>query len=149
MRITNYHIWSIVFSVFFLALLAAAIIVLEEVAHTPFSELTWFEYLLLALATWRFTRLFGRDHITSFLREQFYDIKESKNEVVLVEPSRGPRRVIVDLFACPWCLSLWSAFVVSFFYLLHEIFFYPVLILALSAVAAAVQILMEQRGSKD
>lgn len=147
MRITNYYLWSIFFSLFFLALLVGGILILEEYAYISFTELTWFEYLLMALATWRVTRLLGKDHVTSFLREQFYNEKKSGRSVVLEKPERGPRRILADLFGCPWCLSLWSAFVVSFFFLLHEIFFYPILILALSAVAAALHCFVERQSN--
>ena len=124
-----------------------SIFILEEFASVSFYELTWFEYLLMAVATWRVTRLFGKDHITSFLREQFYDEKKTGRTVVFEKPTSGPRRILADLFGCPWCLSLWSAFVVSFFFLLHEIFFYPILILALSAVAAALHCFVERQNN--
>lgn len=147
MRITNYHLWSIFFSLFFIALLVGGKFILEAVAYLSLAELTWFEYLLMALATWRVTRLFGKDHVTSFLREQFYDFHHDEQGEQRNKPDRGPRRILADLFGCPWCLSLWSAFVVSFFFLLHEIFFYPILILALSAVAAALHCFVERQNN--
>ncbi len=147
MRLTNYYLWSFAFSIFFLLLLLGAMVFLDEALPTSLSELMWFEYVLLALATWRLTRLFGKDHITTFLREQFYTVREQDGTMVLDKPASGPRRILADLFGCPWCLSLWSALVVSFFYLLHEIFFYPILLLALSAVAAALHCFVERQNS--
>lgn len=145
MRDTNYYFWSIIFSVCFLLLLVMAVVILDANAHISFSEVTWVEYILLALATWRLNRLFGRDHITSFLREPLYDVKKVGSESSLEKPKSGPRRVLADLFACPWCLSIWSAFVLSFGYLLFVPFFYVVVVLALSAAAAALQVLVEPK----
>ena len=147
MRITNYHLWSIFFSLFFTLLLVGGIFILEETPELLLTELTWFEYLIMALATWRLTRLFGKDHVTSFLRDQFYDFHHDEHGEHRNKPERGPRRILADLFGCPWCLSLWSAFVVSFFFLMHEIFFYPILILALSAVAAALHCFVERQNN--
>ncbi len=142
MRITNYYIWSIVFSVFFLIVLTMLLIILDTEARMAYDEVTPFEFILLALATWRVTRLMITDKVTAWLREQFYDVKKTGRSLSLVQPDVGPRRVLIDLFSCPWCLGLSVAMGIGFLFFLYEWFFFVVLILALSAVAAATQVLL-------
>lgn len=141
MRITSYYLWSVVFGVFYIALLAMALIILDTEARLTMVELTSWEYILLGLASWRLTRLFVDDTITAFIREQFYDRKTVGRKVALVQPKSGPRRVLADLFACPWCTSIWTASLLVFMYFLADWMQYVVLILALSAVGAFLQLL--------
>lgn len=145
MHITNYHYWSMCFSILFVFLLVVAVYILHIYAHTEYSQISVFEFILLILATLRLTRLLGRDHVTSFLRDQLYIFKEVGEKKVLEKPTSGPRLVLIDLISCPWCLSIWSAFVLSFLYLLFESFFYIILILALSASATCLQLFCASR----
>jgi hypothetical protein len=118
-----------------------ALIILETEARLTLAELTLVEYVLLVFASWRFTRLFTDDTITAFIREQFYDRKKVGRKVTLVQPKTGPRRVLADLFACPWCMGVWTTSVLVFAYFLADWMQYVVLILALSAVAAFLQLI--------
>lgn len=145
-RITDQYFWNFVFSLFFLALVAFAAIVLDGEAYKGFEELTLIDLLLITLATWRLIRLFVYDAITKFVREQFLDVKETRGKMLLVKPEKGPRRTISDLLSCPWCFGVWACAAVTFFYLLTPLAFYFVLFLALSAVATFLQILTNMIG---
>lgn len=149
MRITNYYVWSVVLSMFYIGLCIVAVITIHQHSEFVLTELAVFEYILLALATWRLTRLFTRDTITAFLREQFYDRELVEGKQMSRTPQAGVRRVLADLFACPWCMSIWMALLVVWVYLLTPWAQYAVLLLSLSAVVAFLQILTHRIGSSS
>ncbi len=148
MRITDQYFWNLVFSIFFLGFLFMGTIILESEAYRPYESLTLFDYTIMVLATFRLARLFVYDKITAFFREQFFDEVETHHGVELEKPRFGPRRTLADLLSCPWCFGIWAAASVSFFYLLTPIMFYPILILALSAVGTLLQVIANMIGWK-
>jgi Protein of unknown function (DUF1360) len=148
MRITDQYFWNFVFSLFFLAFLFMGTIILESEAYRSYESLTLFDFGLMALATFRLTRLFVYDKITAFFREQFSDAVETKNGVALVKPERGPRRTLADLLSCPWCFGMWAAGTVAFFYLLTPYAFFFVLMLAIGAAGSVLQITANLIGWK-
>ncbi len=148
MRITDQYLWNFVFSVLFLALVFMATVVLDTEAYKSYESLTLLDYTLMILATFRLTRLFVYDKITAFFREQFSDIGEGKNGMVLVKPARGPRRTIADLLSCPWCFGMWAAGTVAFFYLLTPYAFFVILMLAIGALGTLMQLLANLIGWK-
>lgn len=123
-------------------------IILETESRIPFAQLTIVDFTLITLASWRLTRLFVYDAITKFFREQFYDVVKAGKGMELEKPKFGPRRTLADLLSCPWCFSIWAAATVIFFYLLTPYAFFPILILAISAVASFLQILSNAVGHK-
>ena len=148
MRITDQYFWNFVFSLFFIALVVFAAIVLDSVGYKTIEDLEVIDYVLMILASFRLIRLFVYDKITAFFREQFYDAEVSRKEVRLVKPESGPRRTVLELLICPWCFGIWATALVVFFYMLTPIFWYPILFLALSSVASALQVTMNMIGSK-
>jgi hypothetical protein len=148
MRITDQYFWNIVFGAFFMSLLVSGVIILEGNPESALHELTSFEFLLLALATFRLVRLFVYDKITAFFREQFYDAKVTKTAVVLTKPPYGPRRTLADLLSCPWCIGMWAGATVVFFYELTPYAWYPIVMLAVSAVGTLFQLLSNMIGWK-
>lgn len=148
MRITDQYFWNFVFSIFFLGFLFMGTTILTSEAYRTYESLTLIDYVIMALATFRFTRLFVYDKITAFFREQFYDETETRTGYVLQKPPHGPRRTLADLMSCPWCFGIWSAATVSFFYLLTPAMFYPILILALSGVGTFLQLSTNMIGWK-
>ena len=144
MRMTGYYFWSIVYCFFALVILIMALIILETEARIPYQELTVLDIAIIAGATWRLARLMSKDTITAWFREQFFDVKKVGRGYTLVQPTKGPRRVLTDLFLCPWCMSLVSAFFVTFFFLVFEWFYFIALVLAVAAVAAAVQVVLSE-----
>ena len=146
MRITDQYFWNVVFSIFFIALIAMEVIVLEGAGYKSVRDVTLFDIFLISLATFRAIRLFMYDKVTAFFREQFWDAKETKTKVILVKPDGGPRRTIADLMSCPWCFGLWAGASLTFFYFLTPYAFYLTLFLAISAIASMLQILANMFG---
>ncbi len=145
-RITDQYFWNVVFGIFFVILIVMGAIILETEARIPYTELTFTDFALITLATWRLVRLFVYDAITKFIREQFYDLKKVGKGMVLEKPKFGPRRTIADLLSCVWCFGLWAAASVTFFYLLTPYAYYITIFLAISAVASFLQILTNMVG---
>jgi hypothetical protein len=145
-RLTERYLWQFLFSLAFLAIMFLATVILSSESHREFSELTIVDFLLITLATWRLTRLLVYDTISSFIREQFADVVKEGEGYALVKPRSGPRRTLYELFHCPWCCGVWAALLISFFYLLTPLAFVPVLILAIAAVAAFLQLLANLVG---
>ncbi|MFA6270673.1 MAG: DUF1360 domain-containing protein [Candidatus Paceibacterota bacterium] len=148
MRITDQYFWNIVFLIFFICIAFMATVILDGAGWKPYAELTIVDFALITLASFRIVRAVIYDKIFAFFREQFYDASETKGKVVLVKPATGPRRTLADLLSCPWCFGVWATMMVSFFYLLTPYAFYPVLFLALSAVASFLQVLSNFIGWK-
>ncbi len=148
-RITDQYVWNVVFGIFFVCFVVMGAIILETESYKDFAALTAIDFILIALAGHRLTRLFVYDAITKFFREQFYDAEVNKRgEVVLFKPARGPRRTLADLMTCPWCFGMWAVATVAFFYLLTPYAFFPVLVLALSSVATTLQLATNLLGHK-
>ncbi|MFN3693355.1 MAG: DUF1360 domain-containing protein [Candidatus Paceibacteria bacterium] len=145
-RITDQYFWNVVFGIFFVLLVVMGAIILETEARIPYTELTFTDFALVTLATWRLIRLFVYDAITKFFREQFYDLKKVGKGYTLEKPKFGPRRTVADLLSCPWCFGMWAAALVTFFYLLTPYAYYITIFLAISAVASFLQILTNMVG---
>ncbi len=148
MRITDQYFWNIIFTLFFLCLVFMGTVILESEAYKVYAELTFVDFALITLASFRVIRLMVYDKITAFFREQFYDVVEQKGKILLVKPAHGPRRTLADLLTCPWCFGVWATATIGFFYLLTPYAFFPVLLLALSAVATFLQLLTNLIGWK-
>ncbi len=147
-RLTDQYFWNIVFSAFFLILIILGAIILETESRIPLTELSFVDYVLIVLASWRATRLFVYDSITKFFREQFWDVIKVGKGYQLEKPPHGPRRTLADLMCCPWCFGIWATAMVTFFYLITPYALYPIIFLALSAVASFFQIISNLVGHK-
>ena len=123
-------------------------IILDTEVRIPFSELTWVDFTLITLSTFRLTRLFMYDQITKWFREQFYNLRDLGNGYVLEKPISGPRRTIADLFSCQWCLGMWLAAMVTFFYLITPWVYYLAIFLSVSAVSALLQLVSTLIGAQ-
>lgn len=145
-RVSDQYVWNVVFSAFFVVLVIMGAIILETESRIAYTELSVIDYVLVTLASWRLVRLFVYDAITRFFREQFYDVKKVGRGYRLEKPKLGPRRTIADLLSCPWCFGVWATATVLFFYLLTPLAVFPVTLLALSAVATSLQIIMNLIG---
>jgi hypothetical protein len=148
MRITDQYFWNFVFAMFFLILVIMGAIILQSESRIAFADLQLVDYVLITLASWRMVRLFVYDAITKFFREQFWDVKKVGRGFQLEKPKGGPRRTIADLMSCPWCFGVWATATITFFYLITPYAIFPIVILALSAVASFLQILANLVGHK-
>jgi hypothetical protein len=141
------HFWNITFTLFFLVLFVNAMVILYVLGIVP-TAIPEFDFLLLALATLRLTRLFVYDKIMEWGRDLFLDLKLEGDEYVRVKPLRGPRRTIAELMACPWCMGMWFGLFVSFFYFLTPLAWFPILFLAVGGVGSLFQVLANLVGWK-
>ena len=139
-RVSEQYFWSVVFSLFFVLVVIMGAIILETEARIAWSDLAIVDYTIMLLASWRLTRLFVYDNITRFLREQFMDVVKAGRGYRLEKPKSGPRRLLADLFACPWCTSVWTSTIVVFLYMLTEYAVFPFVLLGMSAVVSFLQI---------
>ena len=85
--------------------------------------LEWFEFVILALATYRITRLVTRDVITEGFRNWFWKKfpPESKK--------------LGYLITCEWCLSIWVASLLIASAMITSVTIAVASVFALSAVA--------------
>jgi hypothetical protein len=85
--------------------------------------LGFFELTILALATYRITRLFTRDTILNTLRNRFWERF----------PPESTK--LGYLFTCEWCLSVWVASVIFISAMINTVTVLVVAPFALSAIA--------------
>ena len=147
-RVSDQYFWNVIFSVFFVILVILGAIILDTESRIPLTNLTWVDYLLITLATWRLVRLFVYDAITKFFREQFWDVVKVGRGYKLEKPKTGPRRTLADLLSCPWCFGTWAAAMVTFLYLITPYAVFPTILLAISAVATFLQLVANLVGNK-
>jgi hypothetical protein len=145
------NFWNVVFSIFFIAFCYGLFELLLDVRGTLPTSISIFDLVLIVLATFRLTRLFVYDKITYFFRDLFFHSNEMYTEEGVTyfakkERMHGPLRTVYELLTCPWCFSIWSAVVVTFFYFLTPLAWIPILILAISSMASVLQILANMVG---
>jgi hypothetical protein len=146
------NFWNIVFSLFFLLVATCMLWSLHTLRGSLPTSIGLFDAALLILATFRLTRLFVYDKITRFLRDAFFHREEEYTQEGVTyyrkaERTYGPMRTAYELLICPWCFSIWAALFVAYAYFLDKnIFWLPILILAISGVATAIQVLVNMTG---
>jgi hypothetical protein len=103
------------------------------------------EWVFLAFAVFRFTRLLVYDTITAFIRSPFHEIKELRDENGQKEKhlyikGTGLRFFIGSLLSCHWCTGMWSAMVLYGGYILWPGVFSPVImVLGLAGAASIIE----------
>ncbi len=85
--------------------------------------MAWFEFAILALATYRITRLITPDVITESIR----------NRVWKKYPPESSK--FGYLFTCEWCMSIWTASLLYGCFIITSVTVIVVVPFALSAVA--------------
>jgi hypothetical protein len=98
-------------------------------------DINLMDFVLLALACFRLTRLVVFDKITEFLRAPFFEEREEENEEGFIEvyyfPKSTPiKKFIGELLSCYWCTGIWvsAGLVVGYLYFPH--FFTPIILIA-------------------
>ena len=109
-----------------------------------------FDALLMAFATFRITRLVVYDKITRWFRELFvkrrvYE-KDGSSWVEIIPYGRGFRHTIYDLLQCPWCIGIWSALIVVFFYFVFPWAWSVIFFLALAGAGTLLQLWANSLG---
>lgn len=129
------NVWNIGFTVFYAVLLLVMMVVLFRLEGSLPTAISFFDVALIVLATFRLIRLFVYDKVMRWFRDLFASAK------------RGPAKTLSDLLGCPWCLGLWmGTFVVFFYFLLPDIAWFIILILAVSSLASVFQLLANLIG---
>jgi hypothetical protein len=109
-----------------------------------FEELSWMHFVILILASFRFTHLIVFDEITSFIRDPFLTVKyepdESGQIVRKVDiKGSGLRYQIGMLLSCHWCVGIWSSLGIVALYSLYPITFPLFVVLAVAGAAAVIE----------
>lgn len=108
-----------------------------------------FHFLLLALASFRLTRLFVFDKITEFIRGPFFiewtELNEDGVEEVYMKPKeKGIKGWIGELLSCYWCTGIWSAIGLYVGYLVAPFLFkHIIILLAIAGVAAIIETIIQ------
>ncbi|UFT99694.1 DUF1360 domain-containing protein [Radiobacillus kanasensis] len=112
--------------------------------------MTWFGFVLLALASFRFTHLLVYDQITKRLRDPFIEEEEEELsdgtvEVLIHTKGTGVRKFVGELLSCHWCTGIWSAAILYGLYVLLPGIATPIImILAIAGLAAIIQTLLDK-----
>ena len=120
--------WNLVFSAFFVSLAFGGLGVLSGIRGLP-QSVPFFDLILMILATFRLTRLVVYDSIFQFFRNWFLGRK-----------AEGFLGTLGTLVNCPWCVGLWFALFVVFFYYLTPGAWFFILFLAIAGVASVLQV---------
>lgn len=152
MQKDDQNFWNILYSIFFIIvaiLMARSLYVVKGQLPT---SIPLFDLALIILATLRLTRLFVYDKITRFLRDMFQHVEEEYTQedvtyFIKVERTNGPLRTAYELLICPWCFAIWAALFVTYAYFLRtDLFWFPILILAVSGLASSLQSFVNMIG---
>ncbi len=112
-------------------------------------NITFLEFILLGLASFRLTRLLVFDKITAFIRNIFIreveEVDEKGEKAVYLIPKDGVvKGFFGELLSCYWCTGVWSSICLYAFFVLWPTFAVPVLIiLAISGLAAIIETIIQ------
>jgi hypothetical protein len=113
----------------------------------------WYDFILMVLASFRFTRLVVYDTITNFMRAPFHNsveetLPDGTSETYIEIKGDGIKYWIGELLSCHWCIGIWSSIIIYTNYLLFPIYAIPVItILAIAGCASIIQSYIE--NAKD
>ncbi|WP_035510770.1 DUF1360 domain-containing protein [Halobacillus karajensis] len=103
------------------------------------------EFFLLGLAAFRLTRLVVRDYIMEWFRRPFIDVKVVVNEQGVEEEWIEPKGFIGEGLSCQWCVGVWSALFMLFFYIIVPYGEWIVFLLALSGLQSIIYTLVDRQ----
>jgi hypothetical protein len=147
------NVWNFVFSLFFVAVLAGILWAIYQRWGSFPTSMSVFDAILMALASFRITRLVVYDKITRFFREWFVSkrvvvLDDGQTMVEISTVASGFRSTIHDLLACPWCIGMWSSLIICGAYFLFPWAWFIILFLALAGAGSFVQITANMIGWK-
>jgi hypothetical protein len=129
------NFWNFLFSVFFIIVLVGALWYMKSVRGFYLGQVPPFDALLLALASFRVTRLVVYDKISGWFRDLFDDPR-----------GHGLRHAIHDLVSCPWCVGFWSALILVVAYFTQEWAWTVIFFLAIAGAGSMVQLYANSIG---
>ena len=128
------NFWNFIFSIFFIAVLVGALWLMKTMRGGYLVSVSPFDALLMALASFRITRLVVYDKISRWFRDLFQHAE------------RGILRTIRELLACPWCIGFWSALVIVVAYFIFPWAWSIIFFLAVAGVGSLMQLYANQAG---
>ncbi|WP_102271795.1 DUF1360 domain-containing protein [Cytobacillus massiliigabonensis] len=108
-------------------------------------SISFMELLILALASFRLTRLLVYDKITEFIRRPFFEELEETNkdgeiEIYLVPKKGRIRGFFGNLLSCYWCTGVWVSIFLCLLYIFNTPLALPILlVLAVAGLAALIE----------
>jgi Protein of unknown function (DUF1360) len=112
-------------------------------------SMSFFEFFILAFASFRLTRLLVYDKITEFIRLPFYDKIVEKNdagydEIYYIPTTKFFLHHMGVLFSCHWCIGIWNSVILVTSYQLYPSFVTPIiLILGIAGVGATIESIIQ------
>lgn len=113
-------------------------------------DISWFEFFVISLASFRLTRLIVFDKITEFIRALFLteeiEINEKGEKEIYYVPRKGlVRKFFGELVSCIWCTGIWSATALYICYMFWPIYATPLIIIfAIAGGATIIEIIIGQ-----
>ncbi len=144
--------WNFALSVLFLLITVGLLYYMWRTYGTFPQSVSVFDAILMALATFRITRLVVYDKITRWARNLFVqkiEFERGGETWYEIRPyEKGLLGTLHHLLGCPWCISFWSAFVISFSYFMFPWAWYIIFFVALSGAGSFMQLLANMIGWK-
>ena len=112
-------------------------------------EITFLELIVFGLASFRLTRLFVYDKITSFIRSFFINEieevdKNGEKSIYLVPKDGWLRSFFGELLSCYWCTGIWASTTLYILYILLPAIAVPLLVvLAVSGIASIIETILQ------
>ncbi|MBI3634275.1 MAG: DUF1360 domain-containing protein [Candidatus Yonathbacteria bacterium] len=145
----NQYFWNIIISIIFVGILFYVVSMSEVFDVRALAQISPFHFIIIALATFRLTRLLVADHITEWLRDLCMEkvfVKDPLTGATYMrceKPIKGIRLIVSNLLGCPWCMGIWMALIslALYYSAIMEIFSLAWVILLIFAVAGAAEII--------
>ena len=131
----NDKVWNFLFSVIFFSLSILAWRFVEKI-NIYLSEIKVFDLFIIALATYRLTRLLIYDEIFYFIKDYIRKFKEEQGFV----------KSAYVLFNCPWCVGVWAALITLITYILFPFGKFLIVVLAISALSSFFHLIITWLG---
>ncbi len=80
-------------------------------------DISWMTYLMVILASYRFTHLIVFDKITEFIRKPFMKEEQVTDTSGHIHTKQVPKSKFGYLLNCYWCAGMWSAILFGCIYL--------------------------------
>lgn len=101
-------------------------------------DLDWLSFILLILASYRFTHLIVFDKITEFIRNPFMRRKQIADAKGNVKTKKVPKSNFGYLLNCYWCAGVWSAIIITLGYIFIPKIAVPIIFIFSIAGAQAI-----------
>jgi hypothetical protein len=103
-------------------------------------DISWLMYLMMVLASYRFTHLIVFDKITDFLRKPFLRKIKKHNLKGECITKKKPTSMFGYLVNCYWCAGIWSAIVIGSSYIFFPTFAIPfIFVLSIAGAQAIIE----------